>query len=105
MIDLVKKFKADVLKIEEMRNVSLFKHASKDLQDIYNFHLSSVKSFKSVESYLKNLYTSFNYAAVVINNAVKNKTIKKDDVTLIEESLQVMLRCCDIVCETLKAEN
>lgn len=97
MIDLVKKFNEDVLKIEDSRSAALFKQAGKDLQSIYNFHLTSEKSFKHVESYLKNLYTSFNYSAVIINNAIKNKNMKKEDVTLLDEGIQVMLRCCDLI--------
>ena len=101
MIDLVKKFKEDVLKIEETRSAALYKQAGKNLQGIYNFHLTSKKSFKSVEGYLKNLYTSFNYSAVIVNNAVKTKTMKKEDIALLEEGIQVMLRCCDIIVATL----
>ena len=105
MIDLVKKFRDDVLSIEDTRSASLFKQAGKDLQSIYNFHLTSSKSFKSVEGYLKNMYTSFNYSAVIVNNAVKNKTMKKEDVTLLEEGIQVMLRCCDLIIATLSKKK
>lgn len=105
MIDLVEKFNEDVIDIEETRSAALFKKASKDLQNIYNFHLTSSKSFKSVEGYLKNLYTSFNYSAVIVNNAVKNKTMKKEDITLLEEGIQVMLRCCEVIITTLKKKK
>ena len=105
MIDLVEKFNDDVINIEETRSAALFKQASKDLQNIYNFHLTSGKSFKSVEGYLKNLYTSFNYSAVIVNNAVKNKTMKKEDVAILEEGIQVMLRCCDLIIATLSKKK
>lgn len=105
MIDLVKKFREDVLKIEETRSAALYKQAGKKLQDIYNFHITSTKSFKSVEVYLKNLYTSFNYSAVIVNNAVKNKTIKKEDVAILDEGIQVMLRCCEVIIATLNKKG
>lgn len=95
MVDYVKVFRQDVLKIEDSRSAALYKQAGKDLQNVYNFHLTSAKSFKSVESYLKNLYASFNYSAVIINNAVKNKNMQKEDAERLEEGIQIMLRCCD----------
>ena len=97
MLDLVKKFKEAVLQIEETRSASLFKQASKNLQDIYNFHLTADKQFKNVEDYLKNLYKSFNCSAVIVNNALKKKTVKTEDAALLDECIQIMLRCCDII--------
>ena len=73
MIELVKKFKVDVLQIEETRSAALFKQASKDLQSVYNFHLTADKPFKSVDTYLKNIYKSFNCSAVIVNSALKRK--------------------------------
>lgn len=102
MADLLERFRADVCKIYETRSSSLLSQAGKDLQNVYNFHLVSDKSFIEVEENLKNLYTSFNYAAVIVNNAMKNKQLTKDDNELLGECLQVMLRCCDVVLAKLK---
>ena len=43
MIELVEKFKEDVINIQESRSAKLFKQASADLQKIYNYHLSNDK--------------------------------------------------------------
>ena len=97
MIDLVQKFKADIISIQERRTASQFKQASKDLQAVYNFHLTSHKSFSGVEDYLKNLYTSFNYAAVIINDALKKKKFEAKNSEILEECLEVMIKCCDLI--------
>ncbi len=102
MIDLIRRFKTDVLNIEENRSASLFKQAGEDLQNVYNFHLTADKSFTEVEEYLKNLYSSFNYAAVIINDAIKHKHLKKDDNTLLEECLEIMVKCCDLITAKLE---
>lgn len=105
MIDLLKQFKRDVVSIEENRSAALFKQASKDLQGIYNFHITAEKSFSQVEDNLKNLYTSFNYAAVIINDALKKKKMSAENIQLLDESLDVMQRCCDVIIATLKKSN
>ena len=101
MIDLLKTFRKDIVSIEEERSARLFKQASKDLQSIYNFHLSSDKSFSQVEYYLKNLYTSFNYAAVIINDAIKKKNLGAENISLLDECLDVMIKCCDVIISKL----
>ncbi len=87
---------------QETRSAKLFKTASADLQKIYNFHLANDKSFRRVQHNLKNLYTSFNYAAVIVNGALKKRTVEKDDAELLDECLEVMLRCCIVIETTLK---
>lgn len=102
MIELVEKFKEDVINIQESRSAKLFKQASADLQKIYNYHLSNDKMFKRVQMNLKNLYTSFNYSAVIVNDAVKKRAFDKDNEELLDECLEVMLRCCTVIIATLK---
>ena len=97
MIDLLKKFRADVVKIQEERSAKLLKPASKDLQDIYNFHVTADKSFIRIENNLKNLYTSFNYAAVIVNDAIKKKRLESESMLLLDECLEVMIKCCDVM--------
>ena len=97
IVDLVLRFKEDIIDIQERRTASQFKQASKDLQAVYNFHLKSKKSFAVVEDYLKNLYTSFNYAAVIINDALKKKKFEARNSEILDECLEVMIRCCDII--------
>lgn len=101
LIDLIKTFRADVVNIQENRSASLFKQAGKDLQNIYNLHLTAKNTFGEVEEYLKNLYKSFNYAAVTVNNALKKKSLDQKDSAMMEECLEIMIKCCDIVTSKL----
>ena len=105
MIDLLKQFRGDIVSIEENRSANLFKQASKDLQSIYNFHITAAKSFSQVGDNLKNLYTSFNYSAVIINDALKKKKMTPENIQLLDECLDVMLRCCDVIIATLKKKK
>ena len=105
MIDLLTKFKEDIISIQEARSASLFKQAGKDLQNIYNFHLTSKNSFAEVEYYLKNLYTSFNYSAVIINDALKKKSFDVKNGATLDECLEVMIKCCDVIITKLKKKK
>ena len=91
MLDFIKKFRADVVKIQEERSAKLLKPASKSLQDIYNFHVTAEKSFIQIENNLKNLYTSFNYAAAIVNDALKKKKLAEESVELLDECFEVMV--------------
>ncbi len=102
MIELLDKFVEDINAIQETRSAKLFKSASADLQKIYNFHLANDKAFRRVQHNLKNLYTSFNYAAVIVNDALTKRTMDKDNAELLDECLEVMLRCCIVIKNTLK---
>ncbi len=101
MVDLLKKFRQDIVTIQEARTARLFKQASRDLQDIYGFHITAAKNFVTVEDNLKNLYTSFNYAAVIVNDALKKKGFESESIALLDECLEVMIKCCDVICATL----
>ena len=102
MIELLEKFEEDINKIQETRSAKLFKTANIDLQNIYNFHLLNDKAFKKVQMNLKNLYTSFNYAAVIVNDALKKRVMEKENALLLDECLEVMIRCCIVIQNTLK---
>jgi hypothetical protein len=101
MIDLVQKFNVDVEYVYNSKNLSGFQSASKKLQDIYNFHLTSKASFTEVEEYLKNLYSSFNYAAVIVNEANRRHSLDKQDNELLFECLQILLKCCQLILDKL----
>lgn len=105
MIDLLKTFRQDIVAIEEKRSAQLFKQASKDLQSIYAFHLNARDTFVGVEHYLKSLYTSFNYAAAIINDALKKKHIEEKKSAMLDECLEVMIKCCDVVTTLLKKKK
>lgn len=105
MIDLLKTFRQDIVDIQEQRSAQLFKPASKDLQNIYNFHLTAKNTFVGVEHYLKSLYTSFNYAATIVNNAHKSKHLDEKKAAMLDECLEIMIKCCDVVTTLLKKKK
>ena len=102
MLKLLDKFEDDINKIQETRSAKLFKTANVDLQNIYNYHLLNDKAFKKVQMNLKNLYTTFNYAAVIVNDALKKRVMEKENAELLEECLEVMIRCCIVIQNALK---
>lgn len=104
MKDLIGKLKSDIFRIAETGSVSLFKQAGKHLQDVYNFHLTADKVFEGAEEYFKSLYSSFNYAAVIINNAIKEGGLKSDDNALLKECLEIMSACCDKIVSYIDGE-
>lgn len=95
MIELLKKFRGDIVNIEEMRTATLFKEANADLKNVLNLHVSDKKAFVAAEHYLKNLYTSFNYAAAIITDGLRKKKFEADKLRMLDESLEVMIECCD----------
>ena len=101
LTDLVNKFNADIEDVYKNKNLSVFHGASKKLQDVYNFYVTAQDDFKSIESYLKNLFSSFNYAAVIINDGKKKKGLDREANELLFECLQIMLRCCQLIVSTL----
>ncbi len=105
MIDLVEKFEAAISVVHETGNLSGFTGASGLLQNIYDFYVAAGSDFKAVEEYLKNLFSSFNYAAVIINDAMKKKSLDKEGNELLFECLQIMLKCCRLICESLKSKG
>ena len=102
MLELIDKFEEDINRIQETRSAKLFKTANVDLQNIYNFHLLNDKAFTKVQMNLKNLYTSFNYAAVIVNDALKKRVLEKENAELLDECLEVMIRCCSVIKNALK---
>lgn len=105
LIELIDKFEDDINRIQETRSAKLFKAANVDLQNIYNFHLLNDKALKKVQMNLKNLYTSFNYAAVIVNDALKKRAMDKENAVLLDECLEVMIRCCIVIKNTLKSKK
>lgn len=103
LIDLIKKFESTVKQIEQTRSLSLLKVAGKQLQDVYNFFLTAQSPYTEQQEQLKNIFSSFNYAAVIVNNAVKCGGLSGDDNELLSECLQIMLKCCSNV--TLSLQN
>ena len=101
LVDLVQKFNADIDDVYKNKNLSVFHGASKKLQNVYNFYVTARDDFKEVEEYLKNLFSSFNYAAVIINDSMKKKGLDREANELLFECLQIMLKCNELIISTL----
>ena len=105
MADLIKKFRAPIEEVANSGSLSKLKEASPRLQDIYNFHLTANSTFSAQEEYLKNLYSSFNYAALIVNDAVKNGGLAAEDKVTLTECIQILLKCCDLLISSLTGEG
>ena len=101
LIDLIKKFEATVKEIDSTRNLSKLKDAGRQLQDVYDFFITAESGYGEQQEQLKSMFSSFNYAAVIVNNAVKNGGLSGDDNELLNECLQIMLKCCEAVTASL----
>ena len=105
LTDLINKFNADIEDVYNNKNLSVFHGASKKLQDVYNFYITATDDFRGIEQYLKNLFSSFNYAAVIINDAMKKKGLDREASELLFECLQIMLRCDELIVRSLSGEG
>ena len=77
LCDLLNKVEKRAAEIAQARNASQFKQLGADIQAVY-----------------KNLFSSFNYAAVIINDAIKSKQPDKDAGKLLSECLEIISACC-----------
>lgn len=102
MADLVEKFARTVGEISETRNLSLMKKAGAQLQDIYNFHLTADEGFTKIEEYFKNMYSAFNYAAVLVNDGLKKGALDKEANVLLNECVEILSKCCRVIVDNLK---
>lgn len=102
LADLLEKFRKEILAIAQNRNLSALKGAGAALQSVYDFHVTASKSYAAQEELFKNLYSSFNYAAVIVNNAVKNGGLRGDDAELLNDCLEIMAKCCDKIISAVR---
>lgn len=94
LCDLLSKVEAKTAEIATTRNLSLFKELGTSIQAVYNFFVASKKSYTQQQPMLKNLFSAFNYGAVIINDAIKNKQLDKEANSLLDECLQIITACC-----------
>ena len=92
--DLLNKVQKNVQAIVETRNLSLFNDLGKSVQAVYDFFVTATKPYEEQQPLLKNLFSSFNYGAVIINDAIKSKQADPQSATLINECLEIMDTCC-----------
>lgn len=94
LCDLLNKVEKRAAEIAQARNASQFKQLGADIQAVYNFVLTAKKDYEEQQPMLKNLFSSFNYAAVIINDAIKSKQPDKDAGKLLSECLEIISACC-----------
>ncbi len=102
LLDLIGKFRDSVLQIQSTRNLSLLKDAGKKLQDVYNFFITSEGSYEKQQELLKNMFSSFNYAAVIVNGAIKSGALSNEDKELLNECLEIMIKCSTSIETSIK---
>lgn len=102
LIDLIKKFQAAVEEINASRNLSKLKDAGRKLQDVYDFFVTAEGEYAEQQEQLKSMFSSFNYAAVIVNSALKSGKLSKEDNELLNECFEIMHKCCTTVCASLQ---
>lgn len=101
LCDLLDKVSACAEEIEQTKNVSLFKTLGKKIQSVYDFFVTAESAYEPQQPMLKNLFSSFNYAAVIINDGIKNKGLDGEANELLGECLQIIIACCGNVKRSL----
>ncbi len=102
MCDLMDKVADRASEILSERKVSLLKELGEDVQSVYNFFVTSQKSFDEIQPTLKNLFSSFNYAAVIVNDGIKRGALDKQANELLSECLEIILKCTEVIKTQLK---
>lgn len=105
LVDYVKNISKDVDAVLSDKNVSVLSGASKKLQDLYNFYVTAGDDFKEAEEPLRNLFSSFNYAALIINDALKGGRLDGEANELLGQCLQIMSASCKMIVGAFEGEN
>lgn len=101
LCDLLTKAETKARGILDSKKVADFKDLGADIQNVYNFVIAAEKSYEEQQPMLKNLFSSFNYAAVIINDAVKRKELDNEAKTLLLQCLEIIIACCGNIKKTL----
>ena len=101
LCDLLEKVQNKAEEIAATRNVSQFKELGVKIQAVYDYFVVSGKSYEEQQPMLKNLFSAFNYGAVIINDAIKTKKLDKEANSLLDECLQIISACCKNVKSSL----
>lgn len=102
LCDLLNKVEGKAEEIAATRNLSQFKDLGKSIQAVYDYFVVSKKSYEEQQPMLKNLFSAFNYGAVIINDAIKTKRLDKEANSLLDECLQIITACCKNLKNSLK---
>lgn len=101
LCDLLNKVSKRVVSISTDKNVSEFKQLGAEIQSVYDFFVTANKDYKEQQPMLKNLFSAFNYAAVIINDAIKSKSPDGEAGTLLTECLEIISACCTNIKKSL----
>ncbi len=101
LIDLLTKAEARAKKILDEKSIAEFKPLGKEIQAVYDFVITAQKDYEKQQPMLKNLFSSFNYAAVIINDALKNKELDAEAKTLLLQCLEIIIASCENIKKSL----
>ncbi len=101
LCDLLNKVSKRVNSIMVSKNVSEFNALGAEIQAVYDFFVTAQKDYAEQQPMLKNLFSSFNYAAVIINDAIKTKKPDGESGTLLTECLEIISACCNNIKKSL----
>ena len=102
LCDLLGKVQRRAELIAVPRNASEFKQLGGEIQAVYDFFVTAKKPYEEQQPMLKNLFSSFNYAAVIINDAIKTKKADREAGVLLDECLEIICACCVNIKKSLK---
>lgn len=105
LCDLLQKFNDTIEEIYGRKSLSLYGRAGRELQAVYDFFVTAQKPYDSAQETFKSLFSSFNYGAVIVNNALKCGGLSSDDNELLGECFEIMLTCCKKLRAIILNEN
>lgn len=97
LCDLLKKVKEGAEDVMRSGNASSVRELGGRVQSVYDFVLTAEGDFATVQENIKNVFSSFNYAAVLVNDGIKNGKLTKDDDSLIYECMEVIVKTCNYI--------
>ncbi len=101
LIDLLGKVEKRARGITESKKLSEIKPLGAEIQAVYDFFVTAQSAYEKQQPMLKNLFSSFNYAAVIVNDAMKRKTLDGEANELLGECLQIIIACCSNIKNSL----
>lgn len=101
LIDLLTKVEVKARAILEDKSIAEFKELGGQIQAVYDFVITAKKSYEEQQPMLKNLFSSFNYAAVIINEAVKERQLDTEAKALLVQCVEIIIACCGNVKKSL----
>lgn len=102
MADLVKKFRESIENVAESGSLSKLREGFAKVAGRIQLSPDGAQFlFRCRKKNLKNMYSSFNYAALICNQAAKSGGLGGEDRVLLTECIQILLKCCDLVISSL----